>query len=90
MANDPHRLAYITPEDAEVGGTRPLWAHGPFHVARLSGLARRTVRLAEAQGIPLWDITEAVAFAVAKRGRPDLADDVLELLGYERRWTARK
>ena len=90
MASDPHRVAYIAPEDEAVSGTRPLWAFGPFHVAELSGRSRRTIRAETKAGLPLHIITEAVAYAVAKRGRPDIADDVLELLGYERRYTARK
>ena len=80
------QVAHISAEDK--GRTRrPLWAYGPFFVARIAGRARRTVRLAQKQGVPFHDPVEAVAWALAKKKRPDLADAVLETLGYDRRWS---
>lgn len=75
------RAEHLTEEDKGLAGRRPWWAFGPYHVAALAGVSRRTIRRAIEEGVPLWFPVHAVAYAVAKRGRPDIADAVLELLG---------
>lgn len=85
------QVAYITPEDEAMEKRRPLWAFGPYHVAKLAGRTTQTVYKTMAnKGIPLNEIVEAVAWALAKQGAPDLADQVLERLGYEPRYVRRR
>jgi hypothetical protein len=80
------RLAAVTEEDTETQGRPILYGFGLGYVERISGRARRTIRRALADGVPLWDPVEAVAWALAHRGLVALADEVLEALDYERRY----
>lgn len=89
-------LAWTAPEDSKVTGGRPLlFAFGLGYLARISARARRTVREAmsgsdSGHGLPLHDPVEAVAWAIARRGKPRLGDEVLEALGYEPRYAVEK
>lgn len=62
--------------------------YGTGFLAALGDVCRRTVRRALREyKIPLGHPVHAVAWGLAKRRRRDLADQVLEAYGYERRYT---
>ncbi len=82
------RLAAVTPEDKPTSGRPSLFGYGLGYIVRISGRSRGTVRN-NASSVPFRDPVEAVAWAVKSRGRPDLADELLELLGYGRKYTAK-
>lgn len=75
------RLAAVTPEDASGAGRPILYAYGLRHLAELAGVVVETARR-RSRLLPLELPAEAVAWALAARGRAELADEVLEVLGY--------
>jgi len=82
-----HTLAALTPEDDGDGGGRPLlFGYGLEWIAAAARRTKRTVRRARVDGIPLHDPVEAVAWIVSRRGAPEFADELLELLGRSARY----
>lgn len=69
-------LQSVTPPDNEVTGGRPkLFAYGLGYIAMMAGVSDRAVRRAMSSG--KLDPTcpfEVVAYALCKRGHPDIAD----------------
>lgn len=72
---------HIADQDAEALGRRELYGYGVRHIAEIGGCSLSVVEHALAMGAQLWDPVEAVAFALAARFDPKLADEVLEVLG---------
>lgn len=82
------RFAIITLPDLDPKGRPIVYGYGWGWLGEMAKRKRRSVREnISDKGYPLWDPVEAVAWILSRRGHRELADDVLEALGYEARYT---
>ena len=81
------RVSVITAQDQSPRGRPVLYGYGRGYLSAIAGVTRQSIKRAiYDRGIPLHDPIEAVAWALSKHGRKDLADSVLVTLGRKPRY----
>jgi hypothetical protein len=79
----------VADDDVTIDGKmgRPvLFGFGYRFLGRMGRVSRQTLSAARKRGLPLHDPVIAVAWALARRGKPHAARGVLEEFGYSNRF----